>query len=215
MEITIEDGIGSPPGIIDDNFLYLNTSTANYGAFVYASLGFAQRRRVLLRVDLADYTDIIVSSVKFSMHSYSSSSINMINTWWNRVLREWGEGTKTGQTAGTGESSWNHYSVPDEWTIAGCKGEGDMEPSPQNAVALSYSGQGWVDFDCLPSSVKLDLGSTFSIVIYDNTTSNYNNFSSTDDSSSNKPYFYMEYTTLTKSIRYLKQSDKNILSRRF
>lgn len=162
MNVTIEDGVGSPPGVIEDNFLYLSGPSLNYGGFVYTSVGHSQRRRTLLRVDLTDYANIAVTSVKFSMHPYGSSTIDIYDTWWNRVRVEWGEGTKTGQTAGTGESSWDHYSVPDEWTIAGCKGEGtDMDSDPQNSVALSYSGQGWVDFDCLPSSVHLDLGSTF------------------------------------------------------
>ena len=197
MDVTIEDGVDG--GVIGDNVLVGAAAEANnYGAGTWLRIGQSNDIRVLIKVDLSAYENFDVTYSKFSLYQYSGSGIN-VN--WYRVLRSWGEGVGVGIPATTGESSYLHYTYPDLWTRAGCKGDGtdeDREATPQNSTPLSIPTEvDWVDFECLSESVMSDLGNEFSILIESPILTNNASYFRSSEYGSFKPTFYMEYSEIS------------------
>lgn len=185
MEITIEDGVEG--GIIEDTYISAIFPDACFGTLGVLRIGDSDKIRILIGVNLTDYTDIIILSAKFSAYRDFVGSIDDVH--WYRVLRNWVEGFFV---ADNGLCSWILYDNPDEWETAGCAGATDRESTPQSEIPLSTS-PGWTDFSCKPESVSLDLGSRFSIIVQKPTGAGEILFSSCE-AASNHPTFYMEYT---------------------
>ena len=201
MEILIQD-IQDGTAIQDVSLAISDTFLGGSTALVFGAGIF----NALIKVDLSAYAGMTTVYAKFSLYVFAIGTPAPVDIYWYRVKRSWVEN----------EARWSEYATGSSWDVAGCEGAEDREASAQNTVPLVSVDSGWYDFDCKSSSVDLDLGGYFSINIQDKVSTDTNVVWSTEWTSL-RPQFYLEYTEAAppKNIRYLKQSDRNILNRRF
>lgn len=197
--VTIDDVSGT----LEDNLLISATAQAGYN---YGGLDSLQARNrsaldwfvSLLKVDLSAYTGNTVTLAYFGLDIFGGLATQDIA--WNRVLIPWGEGNQTGSTAAAGTSSWNTSESPTTWNTAGCQGDGtDRQAIPEGTASISSipdsdyhlgmtlaTVQAWLDDASNNNGILLDAPDI-------QAGSKWINVRSSEATSGNKPYFYMEW----------------------
>lgn len=196
MNVTIEDGVGSPPGVINDAWIYDNAPLGNYGAHTWAWI----RNEPDAKANMLMYANL--SAISGTVTS-AYWGLDIIAGFFNMtvkartVLIPWGEGTKTGQAAGTGESSWNYSEKPDEWTTPGCLSDGNDRLATIEGSYTYTEEDPDVVFTVSNASVQrmIDTPSTNYGWVFCNDSEEIGQYANMRTSeSSPKPFFYMEYT---------------------
>ena len=226
MEVTIEDEVN---GVIIDTILsnFDGYEDSNLGAVTYLwSHRYApvtNETEGLIHVDLSAYDNIVVSSAHFEFQVTT-----VIGGGHNIDLHKvkagpWTEGIGTGAMgpANAGEPTFNNRAHPSTpWNVAGCRGSGtDYKSEAESTTFIGSLGA----IICDISSVTVEewIETNYGILITAPTcpANEYIEFASSN-TFTKRPLFYMEYADYVppepfKAIRYMKQSDRNILNRRF
>lgn len=202
MEITIIDDVDG--GVIGDTLLKTTFKDNNNGLtntfYAYKST-VADSNNGLMKVDLSALSGITVTSAYFGMDVWvfggDAQTIDVFE-----CLKDWIEGTKTNQAASAGEPTYNSqkHNLNPAWAIAGCEGSGtDHAISAESATIITATNSD-LHFNLTNATVQNHIDNPGNnngyVWISQDTTfsSNYWLGRSSEATSGNKPYFYMEYT---------------------
>ena len=200
MDVTIEDGVGSPPGILGDTAIanYWNNNW-NHGGRSFHNLydiSAGDRQPVLFKVDLSAISGTVVLA-RFGIHIYGIGGSFYFDV--HEVLRDWNEGNKNVAAADEGEVTWMSARYLQElWTTPGCLDDGtDRNGTPDGNYLINATD----------SDYQFGISNTLTQKWLDNSTNNngvilwpsatsggYALFRTSETSTGNKPYFYIEYT---------------------
>ena len=191
-DVTIEDGVGT--GIISDT-AFSNTGLENgynFGAF---GAGVVHQNtptnQVLswLKVDLSIYSGITITSAEWGLDIYQVDGA--ITAYSYNCLRDIIEGVSIA-AVNSGEPTWDSYSHPTAWTSGGGRGAGDRNLIADNNVLLNSTGT--AVFPVSNALAQLWLTTNYGMFIDSIDAVPGVWWRSSEASSGNKPYFYMEYT---------------------
>lgn len=197
MIITIEDGVDD--GVIHDNWGIKNSSFLNNGALGYMwirNISATQVHNGFIHVDLTAITGEVTNAY-FGFDVFGGSFPCSIQA--RTILVPWGEGVKTQTNATAGESSWLYSEKDDMWTVGGCNGDNTDRLPTIN---------GELEFTATNSDTHFSLSNASVQAMIDNPATNYGwviqndtlvaiksvQFRSSETTTGNKPYFYVEYT---------------------
>lgn len=181
-----------------DNRLYEQVPDNNFGVTVNFLTGedaAGLESRGLIQFDLSSIpANAVISSAKLYLvldSDVDTAGARTIDI--HRVTRTWGEGTKSNDTATTGESSWNSSAVPTTWTAAG----GDYDATPDGSA--SVNGTGSCEFTITDLVKEWRAGTAnYGILIKDHTTgttSTRKRFETSDSTTAgNRPNLEITYT---------------------
>ncbi len=194
-DVTIDDDSGT----LIDTLLYSLSPNNNYGILSEGQCLYriGDRANELVKVDLSGLSGTVISGY-FGFDVYAGTPPVTIE--WNRVLKVWIEGTKNGAAADNGEPTWiSQAHNEDVWAAAGCLGDGtDRQAIAEGSKAITAFG----------SDQQLAMTTTTMQAWLDNSADNhgivisapnlvdgkYVQWRSSEATSGEKPYFYMEYT---------------------
>ena len=195
--------------IDDDNGTFIDTIIAHGASVDNNNLGLlsvGQTRHYsasdiqseLMRVDLSPYSGNTVTYARFGIDNHLG--IYPVDIAWHRVLKEWIEGTKVNALASTEEPTWLSQKHGQAlWTTSGCLGDGTdrqaVEEGSKTILGIGFDHQlvmtnvtvqAWLD----------DVADNHGIILEtpNSVASRYIQWRSSEATTGNKPYFYMEYT---------------------
>lgn len=196
-----------------DPYVVIDDSTGIIGDFIMSSFSINQDRNYgnwpamgahrnaannqttgWHKVDLSAYSNITVTDSYWGLDVYNIVSTPTVYGY--KCLRDVIEGTKSNATATTGEPSWNDYAVPNAWDIGGGRGAGtDRAGTEDNSQLFSINS----DFHFAVSNSLVQFwvenpASNFGELFDIDTVPQRALWRSSEKTTGNLPYFYMEYT---------------------
>ena len=154
----------------NDTTLFETSAGNNLGGttnFIAGNTAAGARNRALLRFDIAAQIPVnaTINSVSLSLVDSSGSGSFAASTFsLYRVLGNWGEGTKTGnsgQAATAGEATWIYRSATNlTWSAPGAAAGGDYVPTASATNFISVGGvtNVWNSTPALVNDVQTWLG---------------------------------------------------------
>jgi hypothetical protein len=149
-----------------DTTLHELNPTYNMGGEQYFSVGTTERStraRALLKFDLTQLPSgatITNASLTLTLPALNRIDTTAIDYDFSRLLRDWGEGVKTGNTgspATAGEATWNSSATPALWTQPGASSGSDFDSEPAFHALLGPAPGRFT----IPSSFRLELDAQF------------------------------------------------------
>lgn len=216
MEVTIDDDSGTLRDLAMSG--YSSNVNTNFGGASWINCQrttASDRTNTLLYVDLSAILNVTVISAKFGLDFYSTSGVNAFDYY--KVHVDWVEGTSGGAYQ-AGSSCWNYrISDTDDWDSAGCEGSGtDHAIIKDGSITVSGPSS---DFPMPLTNVLvqdwIDTPASNRGIVWIKPTIEAGKWSvarSSEATTGNKPYFYMEYIIPPGTSKDISRKDKKILS---
>lgn len=193
--VTIDDDTGT----FEDTIIYDGQPTYNYGIFNSNNVinQAANKQKTFHKVDLTTLSNVTVTDAYMGLDVYGSAFPLEVSA--HVLLVDWGQGTKNGSLADTGECTYNDSEKPTAWNTAGCNGDGT------DRVALA---DGTLNITGIGSDTHFPLSNAAVEAMIDSPSTNFGwvfesdteiavkgiTWRSNNSVSGNKPYIYIEYT---------------------
>lgn len=122
-----------------DAFIWPRNVNYNMGTDLYVVLNASSFRETAQLIQF-DTLNVIpsgstIDSARITYKRFAASGSGIIYT--SRMIQYWDEGNKDRTSASDGEMTWNCYSQPNTWQIAGAKGANDRSADlDSQAVAM-------------------------------------------------------------------------------
>jgi len=169
----------------------------NYGAA--GDIAASTANTSLLKADVSSIPAgaVVTSAAMYlTMEKSFSTQANTLSV--HRLLKDWGEGTKNGTAAGTGECNWTYAkSTSSAWGTAGAKGAADRVSTASFSLGILNNALGVKEFPQLEADVQAWVDGTapnYGWGLY-GSASEIAVFASDDNATpSYRPYLLVEYS---------------------
>ena len=185
MEVTIEDGVNG--GVIEDSQISKAAPDGNFSTSTnmqIATLSAISEDKGIIRVDLSSLPSVTPLAAYFGFDIWLLQSTKTVRSY---GLIQTFEGPKV---------TWNSYSTGNTWDTPGAEGEGTDRIAAFDQEEIITSIDSDYHFPVSNDLTQSYVGDWLSLILEDpgSFPVPYALMRSTEATSGNKPYFYMEYT---------------------